>query len=786
MTTPTPDSFDYTDDSVVARVSFDIPSSALGDVTQLTSAMGAMRTELEAIARAQSDWLDYLQQIPAITEQANQAIRQQITLMERMSYLQGEVGVGRGGGVFSGGGIGGGGGGGYSTAAPPNFVDNFRGMLQGTGAHGGDGGAGGVGGIVSAMQSNDPHTFANVNSARGEAVNPSMLGALGGAAAVVLGKGTQPGAQGTGVTAPGSTSPQGTQAARTSAGAPDPAQSGAPTGSAPTTDPGEPSPDAPESQKLTTSLINEFRMGKLGAKLGSIFGGGGQGGGGGGGGGRGGGGLSGMIANVGSGMIGGIFGNKAGGMVGNMLQDHPSLGYLGAAGLGLGAVGAAQNIGERITGLTQLGSVQGGGAIEGAGYEIESRIMALNPFITTDQARQVMQMSLKSGFRGGEGDTVQDFMVKNFKDMSMSFADSLELINSSVVKGGESSKSFSENMTNLQDSLDLMKGLSDEGGAALPTRQEQFKETVSTLTSMNVGRDSAQRAALGLQEAFKDNRVLREAAPGIANSASQNPLFLTQVAQRNGITGMLPGAIPGALEDAGIDFDEAFLDQARYVANMVKNYPGGIRNQAAMFQQLMAEQGAPMDGKQAYEMYKELIGGRDIEGDIVKSMGEGFGARSIGSRIMSPLKAVAQATGLTAIDNIFKGDFKGAMREVTEAPLTLASTFGGDVEARREASEFAASRADGGFSRQGRTAPPLPQNAAQVAGGSLTAQGQVTGEVRITVDQQGRVTAPPTIQLTGQQKAALAGYGSTQLNNAPPGDPTYMHAHNAFPGGGSG
>ena len=88
----TPDSFEYTDDSVVARVSVDIPNQAVADISQLTSAMSAMRTELESIARAQSSWLDYLQQMPVIVEQSNQAIRNQITLMERMSYLQSEVG----------------------------------------------------------------------------------------------------------------------------------------------------------------------------------------------------------------------------------------------------------------------------------------------------------------------------------------------------------------------------------------------------------------------------------------------------------------------------------------------------------------------------------------------------------------------------------------------------------------------------------------------------------------------------------------------------------------------
>jgi LemA protein len=77
MTTPGggPSGFDYTDDSVIARVSFDIPSSAVTDISQITQVMGAMRTQLEAVSRAQEDWLGYLQSVPQIAERANQAFR---------------------------------------------------------------------------------------------------------------------------------------------------------------------------------------------------------------------------------------------------------------------------------------------------------------------------------------------------------------------------------------------------------------------------------------------------------------------------------------------------------------------------------------------------------------------------------------------------------------------------------------------------------------------------------------------------------------------------------------
>jgi hypothetical protein len=180
-------------------------------------------------------------------------------------------------------------------------------------------------------------------------------------------------------------------------------------------------------------------------------------------------------------------------------------------------------------------------------------------------------------------------------------------------------------------------------------------------------------------------------------------------------------------------------------------------------------------------MYKELVGGRDIEGDVSKQIGRGAKAKTIGER--TGFSRIMAGTGLTSINNILRGDFAGAAKEIfglDQNPIGDAISGGA---AGRAAEEFNESRADG-FSPQGKGPRPLPQSAAAMPQGTLTTQGQVSGEVRITVDQAGRVTAPPTIQLTGQQKSANAGYGSAQLNNAPPGDPTYNHAYNTFPAGG--
>jgi len=64
---------------------------------------------------------------------------------------------------------------------------------------------------------------------------------------------------------------------------------------------------------------------------------------------------------------------------------------------------------------------------------------------------------------------------------------------------------------------------------------------------------------------------------------------------------------------------------------------------------------------------------------------------------------------------------------------------------------------------------------------TINTQGQVTGDIRITVDQAGRVSAPQTITLTGTQRSVNAGYGGGTMNNPGPGD---YHQSTGFPGGG--
>jgi len=778
----TPESFEYNDDSVVARVSFDIPGQALNDIGQLTQAMGAMRTQLEAISRAQSDWLGYLNEVPEITERANQMLREQITLLERMSYIQNEIGgsnlVGGGGTGYAGSGPGAPGGGGYSTAAPQGYVDPWgRGTPgMGMGMAGGGGNAGAAAEVereLRQISGEDPRLEANMASSRGMAVNPALLGMLGGGVAAAIGRGNSKRA--------GATTRQATSKKRDSSSSPDPDEGGAPDTSEPQNIDSEPHEGAPAWQKITalaSQILSEGEGGKGGrikdtvGKVGGLLRGG-----------------------VGS-AVGGAIGNKAGGTIKDMLMGMlktPAGAVTAGVGAGAAAFGVAQNLGERYTQFQQLGSVQGGDAMTGMKYEAQARIMALNPFITTQQARQAMQMALKEGFRGDNYDTVQDFMIQNFKDLGISMGQSMEIMKAQAI-GMSETDDKSGLKDDLTETINTMKELSAEGGASLPERINQLQDLSQALAGDGLSPENLQRSALGLQEGYGGEMALRDTIGGIAATANKDTMFKTIVAQKMGITGVLPGALSSALNRAGVDADEVLAIGSEYVAKLVIGSSPDPLNRIAQFQSIMNDvYGQSLTFEEAEALYApydpELGKGKEkplakANRTIARQGKTQTGGGSMRSPSGGPVTSSnpADADWNRRHDNYTPSENAAGMAEDFEKAGRGSPSFAPSSAAMDQAG--VASMASM-YSPSGNPTPPIPQSTAQVQQ-TINTQGVVTGEVRITVDQQGRVGAPSVIQLTGTQKAANSGYSSSQLNNAPPGDPLHNHAFNSFPSPGGG
>lgn len=731
--------FEYSDDSVVARVSVDIPNQAVTDISQLTSAMSAMRTELEAIARAQSSWLDYLQQMPTIVEQSNQALRNQITLMERMSYLQGEIGPTGGGDgpSFSGGGAGsreGGGGaaGAYSTAAPAGYRNPFEGMGEGLGRAGG----GGEAAAMEAMQAAgiDPRAYANAAAARGLPINPAILGAIGATALGAKGVIGETGGGGGNSERMGSQSPQDGNAERTAGGAPNQNERGQATDSEPQDEPGRSADSAGPMQKAIDAAKEGIQNG------------------------------------IGSGILG-----KGVGMLGKQFGESKALKGVGLLGAGLVGAHQLQNIGESITEYQQLGSVRGGDYATGLKMELENRIRALDPFVNLPQTREAMQAAYGAGFYGKDVAEVQSMAITNFKELGVSMQDTARMMQYALqgTNSKEEPGAVLEERTKIDAVLNTMKELSADGGASFPERQKQLQAALGSLVAMGMDPATVERGQLELQEGYGDERALKDTIGGISQDVMRSPTLATMAGQRLGITGV-PGALPAKFAKAGITDAQVLEIAAGEMARAVQGI-AGYEDKIALFQELMNQQiSNPISYETAEALYKKVTG-KKAPTEIAAEKMESQATEKNQQKGWNPITGIADT--LAPIMNARTiEDFKNLPGDVVDGFMGWNKP---SVNAQRANELFANDRPSNQFAPSGSNQVNLPTSAAQMPA-SVNTQGQVTGNITITVNQNGTVSAPQSIQLTGTQKSALTGWGSSQMNNLSPGE---SHAIPPFGGG---
>ena len=373
----TDDAFEYNNDSVVAKLSIEVPSGAVDSLQEINQQAEQLRVQLESIARAESNWIEYLQQIPQLTEQAASAQRSLITQLERTSYLQQQIGSMPGGA-----GAGSPGGGGYSTAAQPGYSDPFSGATAGLAGSSRGGGGEGMGmpanaaraeAFASQIEETDPRLYANMQAQRGNGVGEKAKRHLTQMAQYSA-------------TGLGSTDAPGMGGGRGGSTGPVDAGNGGSVGT-----PGD----------LATALDKETGLAGMLRKSGGVAGGAGYGG------------VARLLGK----------GADAAGTEGGIMGALGGMGSLAKGGLvggGLLAAGMqAQNLGESYQATKNLGMIRGGGFKEGAGLQGEALMMSLNPFIDLEQSRQIMQAGLKEGYTGKSFDTITKFMADNLKNMNM-------------------------------------------------------------------------------------------------------------------------------------------------------------------------------------------------------------------------------------------------------------------------------------------------------------------------------------------------------------------------------
>ena len=285
------------------------------------------------------------------------------------------------------------------------------------------------------------------------------------------------------------------------------------------------------------------------------------------------------------------------------LINPVSLGLTGA----LAGYGLTQFAGEELQGYKNMGSIRGGGAMQGMGYEMSIRAMAMDPFLTTEQSRQVIQSALSEGYTGQTFDTVTKFIASNIKEMNMSVNDSVKLLRTNVNEGGES-------IAGLASSMALLKEASKTGATSLPELQASYASgTEAMIKGGGLSGPQASQAMLTLNNVWKDDQTLKLKAGEIVSGLSTSPQGQMAAMTLSGTpipTGALPGTFFERMPDGG---QAATFGMLKRIAQMAQQGSGGDEANGAWLFQMYLQRIAniQLDRAEARKMYLDLLSGKN-------------------------------------------------------------------------------------------------------------------------------------------------------------------------------
>lgn len=779
--------FQSGDDFVALRVNMDIPTEGLSSIKELSQAMERMRSIAEAGAKTNMSYVGYLQQMAQAAKAASEAHLQLEQQLQRNSDLQNRMmgGTGSTSAQLP-----------MSRAVPQGYTDNFSGMGSGMGGTRGPSPSDAPSQIqaqqmVQGAYGSNPQQYVNAQAGRFR-TNPNVpLTATGapdwGAQAQQVSQremAQQQQAQST---------PDGSQSVRQNLG------SGYGGGG------------------LAHNIMNEMAIG------GSVQG------------------MAGLghRALTALGSRGMPLGNAAaegesGGGLGGMAGMLGRLGPAGMiAGAGLAGLGLVERGGGMYQDYKKMGLIRGGGAGEGMDSEMQVRALALNPFISNEQARSVIMAGLTEGYSGKSFDTVTQFMTQNLKDMNISVADSVQMLRKNVIEGGATPEG-------TQSTLSLLKEMSKTGSLSLPDRTEMFKQASGALVSSGVPGNVANKAAAEGTGIWDDDQLLKGKFSDLQAATAGTTMGGNALEMYSGmrIPGLNPEAAGAWVGEHGGDPTE-MLKQA--VSGLVgKYFPRGFNkdnpgdfNKAIMVKNLLAQQfNMPLDVRTVIEMIKKVSGPSPFSGD--QKMQQAATQVTGGESVMSDIGQAAGSLGANAMAlvksgfDVSHGDYAGAGRAWDQANHTadqadynmqadahnplldkLVGQYGpggvevvdqqGNATALNGSQDQTKGLASGSLNwrRKGESGSGTPLSAIQQAGSNVRG-GDGGGNtnvgvnfspatVSIKLDNSGMTASPNPVQLTPNQQQANAGYGSATMNNPPPGDGFgYYQGRYGFGAGGGG
>lgn len=767
--------FTQGDDYVAARVSIDVPTEGIQSLKEMSTGINNFRASVEAAAKSSTTFVGYIQQMVQAGNMATEAYRNLAAQLERNADLQqramGGVGGGSSAQALP-----------LSRSAPQGYVDAFAGMGAGMGS-----GRAPAPNTADQIQQQDPYKYVNAQTGRNR-IQPGDIP----------------------VTGSGAPADMQASAARVEAR------------------------DKIQAQQA----MNTASGGGAGQGITSGFGAGG---------------LLNNIANEmnvggGSGLSAMSMGNKVLGAVGNMMRPNsqaapnssgpaqqglPGLpggslmaglgggllrklgGITGPVGLGLAGLGFLEKGGSIYQNYKNLGSINGGGAAEGMETEVGIRSLALNPFISTEQSRQVIMAGLSEGYKGKQFDTVTQFMAQNLKDMNIQVSDTVSMLRKNVAEGGQS-------VMGLAASLGTLKEMSKTGYLSQPDLDRMFTQGTSQLISGGAGGPEASEAMLDALGGFKDNKALAGQWGNMVGSAGSTAASSALLETYSGVRvpGLNPQMLLPYMQSKGMNAnDVSGQAMENLVRKLFRGYPADrgdprFLNRVAVFMNISQRMfpGQQMDTEQSIQFVLQVMGGQNpakqgkeerqkIVGEVnpemgaVADVGQGLGA--VGDGVWDMVKAGA---------DVLHGDFDAAGRAwdhgnkvidqahyninaEAQNPIIsqIVGQYGADQVEVNQGGQWAAlsgnreqvqalASGQAKWRKKGDDGPgiTLAQTSANsdqaFRTGGQTHVNFSPASVRISIDKQGNASASPNpVPLTPNQQQANAGVGGASVNNEPVG-----------------
>ena len=504
----------------------------------------------------------------------------------------------------------------------------------------------------------------------------------------------------------------------------------------------------------------------------------------------------------------------------------------GIAAAALAAFGLVEKGGQMVQGWRNIASTRGGGAGEGFQLEMKQRVMAMDPTLTTEQTREILQATLSNGYADASGNGSQaveitNYLKNNIKNYNMSVSESMELLKLTA-------HTTKVSVNELNGALYTLQQMSKGGSQSQQELQRQFRERWGQLESQGVDEKAAMASALQATGVFFDN-------PQLAGSFGSTS-FSDAMGAEEGVFGgpggtpmtdMPGGLLPGnygrfnenvgrgneselnVLQHYAFSARDAGPDSSGGVGDLKTN--SGWLNATYIFhkniQHLLTGDSPYRSLTMASRLYNQLVWGKDMNGKSIPS---------------DPKEIIAQANEKTrkAKHDLVKHDttrkeqtylpspvgaiaIPGLTHDVTTSTYTtgvedqIINVFGqGGIEVKgpdgkwedldpsnQAQAEGIANdkykwRRKGVDTGDGITIGDTPMDVNKdfktddpenpAGRGSSDKSGdkknEVTGTLTIKIDKDGNVSAPSSVPLTANNDAANKAAGDAQVNNPPIGD----------------